>query len=319
MPELEGNGALIKVIGCGLCGSDIVKYKQGLMKEGSVLGHEVVGEIAEIKGSDKFKKGDKIVLGHHVPCFECPYCIKGNYSMCEKFKSTNIFPGGFSEYIFASEDHIKHTAFKIPENLDLITASYTEPLSCCIRAIKRANVKKGDNVAIIGLGSIGLLMGQACAHYGANVVGYDLMKERTEIAQSLSFNKGFIFEDEETSKQKFHNEISPIGADIVFLVAGSAATLSFATKLVRNGGTICVFSSVKDYNAGFPNNEIYYRELQIMGSYSPSPDDLKESLDLLNNKYVKTDGFAVKYSLEEINEAISDTLAGKILKAYIEL
>ncbi len=102
--KLDGKkGAIVKVIGCGLCGSDIVKFREKLVPDGTILGHEIVGEIKEINSETDFKTGDKIVSSHHVPCGMCVYCKHGNVSMCGHFKKTNIFPGGFSEYIFVSE------------------------------------------------------------------------------------------------------------------------------------------------------------------------------------------------------------------------
>ena len=90
-PTLEdyGNkGAIIKVLGCGLCGSDIVKFLHDTSEK--TLGHEVVGEIVEIKNGifSEFKKGDKVVLGHHVPCLNCDYCNNGNYSRIINFTIT---------------------------------------------------------------------------------------------------------------------------------------------------------------------------------------------------------------------------------------
>ena len=132
-PELKdfnNKGAIVKVLGCGLCGSDIVKF----LHDGNekVLGHEVVGEIVDIKPKfmSKFKVGDKVVLGHHVPCMKCDYCLNKNYSMCRQFKETNIIPGGFSEYIYVSPLHLKNTVFKVPKNLDDMEISFMEPLAC---------------------------------------------------------------------------------------------------------------------------------------------------------------------------------------------
>ena len=127
-----GYGAILKTSGCGLCGSDIVKYRQNLVKDGTVLGHEVVGEIVEINTKTNFKIGDKIATSHHIPCFDCVYCKNENYSMCEHFKLTNIVPGGFSEYIYLSEEHLEQVAVKIPDNLTEIEASFYEPLGCCV-------------------------------------------------------------------------------------------------------------------------------------------------------------------------------------------
>ena len=98
-------GALVKVLGCGLCGSDIVKLTHNLAKDGTVLGHEIVAQIVDINSDTSFKPNDIIVTSHHISCAKCEYCKNGNVSMCRHFKETNIKPGGFSEYVFVSEEH----------------------------------------------------------------------------------------------------------------------------------------------------------------------------------------------------------------------
>ena len=93
-PVLNNDGAIIKVKGCGVCGSDLLKLDRSLVKAGTVLGHEVVGEIFEIseENSKKYnlKKGDRIISSHHVPCNACTYCLNGRESLCRQFKSTNF-------------------------------------------------------------------------------------------------------------------------------------------------------------------------------------------------------------------------------------
>ena len=93
--------------------------------------------------------------------------------MCEKFKKTNITPGGFAEYIYITEDHLKNTVFHAPHNLNDSTSVFMEPLACCLRAVKRANTEKNDNVMVIGLGSIGLLM--LCAIIEVEIPGLNAM------------------------------------------------------------------------------------------------------------------------------------------------
>lgn len=318
-PSLEkyGKGAIIKVTGCGLCGSDIVKIRTGIAKENSVLGHEAVGIIEEINVESKFMVGDKIVLGHHVPCFNCQYCWNESYSMCKHFKETNIFPGGFAEYIFASEEHLNNTAFKVSEVLNEVEASYMEPLACCLRAVKRARLKDNTKSLILGLGSVGLLMGQAVKSMGNKAYGCDLLSERVRLSEKYGFEKSFIFENEEKTVQNM-KETAPLGFDCVFLTAGADKTLDFAVKTVRDGGEIVVFSSIKNEN-GFKNNDIYYREITVTGSYSPSPSDLEDSINLIESKKVNVSGLSTDYPLENLNEAISDTLSNKIMKAYIRI
>lgn len=317
-PQLDKKGAIVKVLGCGLCGSDIVKYIHGI--SGRVLGHEVVGEIVEINNGlfSKFKEGDKIVLGHHIPCMKCRYCKNENYSMCRQFKETNIIPGGFAEYIYISPEHLKHTVFKAPKKLDDVEISFMEPLACCIRAVKRAEVKKDSQVLIIGMGSIGILMGQAAKAYKGTVIGCDLIEERVQIGENLNFDTTILFEDNDTTSEKIKEMTDGYGADIVFMTSGSDKALEFAIKSVRDGGTILVFSSIPG-EFGYTNNDIYYRELKVMGSYSPSPKDLKEAFDLLKNRTVNVKYLSTVYALEELNLAIEDTISNKTLKAYIKL
>lgn len=312
--NLNKEGALIKTIGCGLCGSDIVKFKQKLAKNGTVLGHEIVGEIIEINSKTSFKVGDKIVSSHHIPCFECIYCKNENYSMCEHFKKTNIVPGGFSEYIYLSEEHLQNVSVKIPENLSEIEASFYEPLGCCIRAIKRSGECKGQNVLVIGLGSIGLLMGQALKAYGAEVFACDIIQERIELGCECglkAFNSSEIIE-------KILTETDNLGVDAVFMTSGADVTIDLALKTVRSGGKIVVFASTPK-NLGYANNEIYYRELTVMGSYSPSPADLKDSIELLKSGKVKVKNLSTVYDFADIEKAFRDTIDNTILKAYIKV
>lgn len=301
------SGAVIKTLGCGLCGSDIIKLKESESRQGLVLGHEIVGEIIEINSKTNFKTGDKIVSSHHIPCFKCVYCKNENYSMCEHFKKTNILPGGFSEYIYLSEEHLQNVAVKLPKNLDEIEASFYEPLGCCIRAIKRGGSKyKGKKVLVVGLGSIGLLMGQALKAYGSEVFGCDIIQERIDFAKKFKI------------KALHSSKTEKLDADIIFLTAGADATIDLAIKSIRAGGTIVVFASTPK-NSGFPNNEIYYRELNILGSYSPAPNDLKEALKLLKNGDVKVKNISTIYDFCDIKKSFHDTIENKVLKAYIKI
>lgn len=301
--KLDGRkGAIVMTLGCGLCGSDIVKFRHKIVHDGAVLGHEIVAEILEINSDTKFKKGDRIVTSHHIPCGECNFCKHGNVSMCEHFKKTNIFPGGFSEKVFVSEEHLKNVAYLVPENMTDEEISFYEPLGCCIRAIKRCALQKDDTALIVGLGSIGLLMGEGLKAMGYKVYGCDLIPERIELAKKMGIEPfDFSFE-----------------VDGVFMTSGADKAIDTALKAVRAGGKILVFSSTPLSNR-YPNNEIYYKELTVLGSYSPSPADLKDSFDLLASGKVNVKGLTTVYPLDKIQQAFDDTVANKIFKAYIKI
>lgn len=314
---LDGRkGAIVKLLGCGLCGSDIVKLQHKLVPDGTVLGHEIVAQIIDIDSSTRFKKNDIIITSHHIPCGECIYCKNGNVSMCEHFKKTNLQPGGFSEFIFVSEEHLKNVAQLKPKNLTEIEASFYEPLACCIRAVKRTQLKKGDTALVIGLGSIGILMSQALKAMGVKVIGCDLIDERIQFLKALGIS-AFNSKDSDYTRQYIKLKTENYGADAVFMTSGADKTIDVALDTVRNGGKILVFASTPQ-NKGYANNEIYYRELTVLGSYSPSIDDLKDSLKLLESGRVNVSNISTVYEFDEIEQAVIDTVSNKILKAYIK-
>ena len=316
--KLNGKkGAIVKVLGCGLCGSDIVKFREKISKNGTVLGHEIVAAIVEIDSTTEFKVGDKIVTSHHIPCGKCIYCKSGNVSMCKHFKSTNIIPGGFSEYVYLSEEHLENVAHILPENMDEIEGSFYEPLGCCIRAVHRADLMKNSTVLVVGLGSIGILMAQALKAHGMNVIGCDLIDQRVELLKSLGI-EAINSSDFDKTKKYISDKTDNYGVDAVFMTSGADKAIDFALKMVRNGGKILVFASTPK-NFGYPNNEIYYRELTVLGSYSPAPSDLAESLDLLKSGKVNVKGLSTVYEFDNIEKAFEDTISNKILKAYIKI
>jgi len=309
-PDITLNGrtgAIVRVLGCGLCGSDIVKFIHKISKDGTVLGHEIVAEITEINSKTNFNVGDEIVTSHHIPCGECVYCKNGNVSMCPHFKETNIQPGGFSEYVYLTEEHLQNVAYIKPDNLTDVEASFYEPLGCCVRAVKRAQLRGNSTALVVGLGSIGILMAQALKAFGMDVMGCDLIPDRVRKLRKLGIAACNV------------KEMDPnFEADGVFMTSGADKAINTALKHVRNGGKILVFSSTPS-NWGYANNEIYYRELTVLGSYSPAPVDLQDSLNLLRSGQVKVDGLSTIYELDNIQKAFDDTINNRIMKAYIKI
>ncbi|MBT6842970.1 MAG: alcohol dehydrogenase catalytic domain-containing protein [Candidatus Melainabacteria bacterium] len=334
-PELKANNAIVKVTGVGICGSDLLKLNRALVKPGTILGHEMVGIIDEIAPEMSqqygFKQGDRILSSHHVPCLECDYCLRGKESLCTKFKTTNFNPGAFCEYLELSEDHLKHTVQKIPGGMTDEVASFTEPVACCIKAVRHCEhmmvvarpylqsaslthhgPKVPDaiqtKVLVIGLGSIGLIMGQVIRHDFPNsqITGLDLQETRLKLALELGF-------DQSLSALQTDNIFN-----IIFLCAGANATVDLASKHAANGAIIVVFSSTPD-ETHFSNNDIYYKELTVMSSYSPNLENLKESLELLSKGEIKVDKLiSHRSNLSELGANIRDC-SSKGIKTYLDI
>lgn len=310
---IQDGEALLQVKACGLCGTDILKVQKKSAKPGTVLGHEVSGIVAESRNS-KFQKGDRVVVAHHVPCFECHFCRHENFSMCAQFKKTNLDPGGFAQYLRIPAEHVAHTAFKIPDHLSFEEASFMEPVACCLRAVKRSQLLKDDSCLVIGLGSIGLILVQLLHHFGIQTFATDLIPARMELAQTFGAQK-FSPDVLKTLPQTLPSK----GFDMLLFTAGNEALLNTALTWVRDGGKIHLFSSLSGGdNIKFDFNQLYHRELEIFSTYSSAPAELRESLDLLSQGHILVKPLiSSSISLSDIPLAIEQTLKQQILKAIV--
>ena len=156
--EPEGEGELVQVRACGLCGSDVEKI--GRASPGTVLGHEVVAVC---------DTGERVALVHHLPCGECERCRAGHESTCQRFSAGTIRPGGFAE-------RARSDAFvALPDALDDAVATYAEPLGCVLRGAER--VPRG-RILVVGGGFIGQLFAAVLRHRGDEVFVHDRLPER---------------------------------------------------------------------------------------------------------------------------------------------
>ncbi len=326
IPALPPQGALVRVIGCGVCGSDLDKFLHHKASPGSVLGHEVVGIIEALNDDhpNGWKLGERIVSAHHVPCRRCHYCLNDSESMCRQFKSTNLNPGGFSEYIALSEDHLANTAFKVPVSVSSAEASCVEPLACVLRAVRRGAAAFGGSVingsvAIVGMGFIGMMAAQVYQNDGYAVYGLDLDAGRLDLARQQGFvMEAFHAADETDRLQEVLNRQVPIGkVDIVFLTAVNAATLELALELVRDGGVVIVFTSAAEGTTVDPSR-FYFREINLVTSYSPALIDLKEAARMIFSYQVNTQPLMThQLPLSEIRQAFDLYRSGQAIKVFI--
>jgi len=164
VPDPAGPGDLVRVLACGLCGSDVEKL--GRPSAGAVLGHEVEGLLED---------GTRVTVMHRVPCGECDRCRAGHESTCNEFQQLRIEPGGFAERLRAT--HVVPLAGVGP--LDGI---WVEPVACILRAAER--VPRG-RVLVVGCGAIGQLWVQVLRRRGDEVVVADLRADRVAAARSL--------------------------------------------------------------------------------------------------------------------------------------
>jgi L-iditol 2-dehydrogenase len=319
VPRIGDGEILLKVHACGVCGTDVLKVQRALPKIPVVLGHELVGEAVEVgAGVKKFSKGDRLVVAHHVPCGECHYCRHDNPSMCRHFKETNLDPGGFAEYLRIPAEHVQHTAFPVPGNVADEVALFTEPLSCCVRNIRRAPIQSGDFAVVVGLGSIGLMMVQLLKLKGLKVLGLDLKEERLSLAKDLGCNLTLLGNDPDIAG-KIKNETQDRGTDIVVLTAGGGRIFQQATQWVRDGGALNLFASLSDEPVPTSLDHLYHHEITVFSSYSPALEDLAEAHRLLVSGQINVKPLVThRLPLEKLAEGMDLAQRQEALKVIIE-
>ena len=156
IPQINWGEILVEVRTCGVCGSDVLEWYRKPEAPLS-LGHELSGVVSAVgKGVKNVKEGERVFIHHHVPCYTCHHCLRGNYTMCDSYRKTHFDPGGFAQYVRVPRINVERGIIKIPDTLSFEEASLIEPVSCCLRGIQRTNLQPGDTVLVIGTGFIGL-------------------------------------------------------------------------------------------------------------------------------------------------------------------
>ncbi|OGR49209.1 MAG: hypothetical protein A2X37_02520 [Elusimicrobia bacterium GWA2_66_18] len=313
VPGIGAGEFLLKVEVCGLCGTDIMKLDT--RAQDAVLGHELCGLVAEADADAPFRVGERVVVSHHVPCLTCHYCRKGQESMCRQFKATNIAPGGFAEFVRVPALHARRAAFRVPEGVDPVAASQTEPLACVLRNVKRLEAGPGDVIAVVGLGAMGQMTGQLLKLRGARPVGLDL-----DASRAATFGRwGTGITDLEAFAQAGRNASENRGFDAVIFSAGTPALVAASLGWLRDGGALNVFTSFHpDPLMKLDLNQVYHRELSVIASYSPSLVDLREAFELIaSGKFGPLSLNPERFPLSAFDDAVHAVKSRRILKAVL--
>lgn len=240
LPEPTGPGLLVRVRACGLCGSDVEKL--GRAAPGTVLGHEVAGEL---------ESGERVTVLHRVPCGTCERCLAGHESTCTEFRELRIAPGGFAERVRATH------CVPLPATLDEHDGVWVEPLACVLRAAEA--VPRG-RVLVVGCGAIGRLWVQVLRRRGDDVIAIDPRPERLATAHLL----GASTDDE------------PVGSAVVTAAAG----INDALRRLEPGGSLLVFAAPEG-DVPTSLDTVYRKELTVVGSRSATPASFHAAVDLL--------------------------------------
>jgi L-iditol 2-dehydrogenase len=197
--------------------------------------------------------------------------------------------------------------------------SFTEPLACCLRSLRRWNLQPADVVLVVGLGPMGLLMAQLVQANRGIALGTDLDEQRLAFATRLGVDAVCSAADVEQLARLIKDLTQARGCDVVVLTAGHGGTVQDACQWVRDGGTITLFGNLAlQHPAQLDPNVLYSREITIQGSYSPSPLELVHALHLIESQAVKVDMLIThRLPLEELPQAVELARTRRAVKALI--
>ncbi len=276
---------LVKVISCGICGSDIVEWYR-LPRAPLVPGHEIGAEVVEVGPSvKKFMPGDRVFIAPKVPCMQCDYCKNGHYPVC-----TNIperLPGGLAEYVLVPNPLIENGAYRLPESISYDQSTFIEPLACVVRAQRLAGVQQGQTVMMFGCGMSGLLHLKLAKAKNCQVITTDLNARRLQLA--AGFDADIIIDAAENVAERL-KAANDKKADVVILCTSAMSAIDQAWKCVDKGGVIVFFAVPgPDKQITVPLNDFWTQEIQILTSYYCGPPDIHDAIELIESGKISVD------------------------------
>ena len=324
-PEVPAGGLVLAVKACGICGSDLRRWKEGppACSGGVTPGHEVSGVVIAVdERCTRFKVGDRLAIAPDVHCGQCYYCKRERYNLCDRLHFVGItpgLPGGMAERMALTaqilEDGIVN---RMPDGLSFAHAAISEPSCSVLAAHDRAGTGKDDTVVILGAGPIGCLHVAVAKARKARVVVVQRSKVRQELARR--FDPDLVVDAADDIVARVREFTDGLGADIAVCANPVAETQRQAVEMVRKGGKVLLFGGLPKANpmTTLDGNRIHYGEIEVIGTFSYHPRIHRRALDLLADGTLPAEKIIThQFSLAEIDRAYRTAASGNALKVLI--
>lgn len=323
MPVTPAGGLLLKVIACGLCGSDLRTLRSGHRRVTFpwIIGHEICGTVVETGEHYRgpWRKGDVLAVAPLAYCGACDFCLDARYELCDNYREiAQAWPGGFAEYIAIPEECVRlGTIRTIPDGLDPAFAAITEPISSCVHAQEKGQVGLGDTVVIIGAGPIGCIHTSLARARGASrVYLIDILAERLRLCEPFGPDATI-----DASKQDPVSEVRRLtsgkGADVVVTATPAPVAPVQAVEMARKGGRILLFGGlpVDQSKPGVDMNIVHYNGLYLIGTTTLAPRHQRLALDLVASGRIPAERLVThRLPLSQFGDGVSLAMEGKALK-----
>jgi L-iditol 2-dehydrogenase len=290
VPAIGRGEMLVRVHSCGVCGTDLKKISTGSHSAPRIFGHETSGTIAAVgEGVSKFRRGERVVVFHHIPCRECFYCRHKTFAQCATYKKVGCTAGfepsggGFAEYVRVMDWIVDHGTVRIPEGISFEQACFVEPVNTCMKGIEALRLQPGETVLTIGQGPIGIILSVLAHRTGATLITSDLYTERLRIGASFGLERT-IDSSEVNLIDRVRECTQGRGADAVILAVGGNALIRTAMDAARPGGRVLLFAQTQHGEAVIDPAAICVDEKALVGSYSASVDLQEDSVRFVMNR-----------------------------------
>lgn len=317
VPPLRTGEVQIKIKQIGICGTDLHAYagNQAFFSYPRILGHEIAAAVSQANGR-AFSEGEKVVVIPYIHCGSCIACRSGKTNCCETLQVLGVHTDGAMQEFLA-----------VPEGLLIPTPQLTwtemamvEPLSVAAHAVKRANVKKGDQVLVMGCGPIGLATMVFSKIAGATVTAMDLNLERLNVANS-SFSADHILSPVQEGGTRSQNPAHKSKYQVVFDATGNKQAMESGPFYACHGGKYVLVGLYKD-NLCFHHPSIHAKELSLLCSRNATKEDFLRVIQTLEDKQFPTEAYHTHtLNFEEISSRFDELMipSNQVIKAMVRL
>lgn len=318
-PTPKEGEVLIRMKCCGICGTDVEKvHGEGITTR--IIGHEEVGEVADVgPGVKGISAGERVFAHHHVGCGECSLCRRGKSTLCSEYAKHNLVPCGLAEYFIVSKYNVDRGAvLKIPDGLGYEEASFIEPLACCILGLEQAGAKDVASAMVYGAGPVGLTHLKLLRSYGVKRVGIsDVSEYRVSLAKRMGAEIAFN-PTVEGERERALGEFSE-GPELVVLATGSSAAFEDGMRSVARGGTVLLFGAPrKDAVARLEMARFFLNGTRLVTSYASSERETSAALAILAQRRIEVaDMITHRFPLERTADAFEVASQQQCMKALV--
>jgi len=319
LPGAKSDEALIRIRRVGICGTDLHAFKgeQPYFTYPRVLGHEISGEIVEVrKNAHGFKQGDLVAVIPYLECGKCIACRMGKTNCCTQLNLFGIQrDGGMSEFLSVPLDHLIKS-----EKLNLDQLAMAECLSIGAHAVRRAQVEKGEFALVISVGPVGAAIIQSAREAGAKVLALDIVQARLKFCRD-KLNVDYVIQGEKDPVKEIESITNRDYPTVVFDATGNAKSMEKSFNLVAHGGRYVLVSLVQE-SITFFDPDFHRRELSLLSSRNATRQDMEHIIRSLEAGKINGTSFIThRAPLEQVVNQFESWLKPEtgVIKAMVEI